>query len=87
LWEDEAFGSWGDDSNEYTKVANPEAIGEFLTKRLTSLFPGVAKNPRYLLNAKKSPLYLFCFAVSNPDPTAINLALKIAESILGKKRR
>lgn len=81
------IGLWDDVALGYDKVVNPKAIGNYLVKRLATTFPGVAKNPRYLVNTKNSPLYLFCFAVSNPNSRAISLALKIAESILGKKGR
>lgn len=67
------------------KDASPERIQEYIIKRLETIFPKVAKNPRILLNEKHSPLFLFCFAISNPSPAAQRLALNIAEHILGKR--
>jgi len=64
------------------KAANFNLIANYIIKRLESIFPYVAKNPKQLYNSKNIPLYLFCFATSNPDPKAINLSKKIAEHIL-----
>ena len=45
----------------------------------------VADNPRLLYNSKMTPLFLFCFAVSNPNPKAYGLAKKVAEDHILKK--
>lgn len=66
------------------KTANIDTIAEFYCKRLKEIFPGVANNPKILLNAKSSPLFLFCFAMSNPSSKARELALRLAEHLLGK---
>lgn len=66
------------------KTANIDKIAEFYCKRLKEIFPGVANNPKILLNAKGSPLFLFCFAMSNPSSKARELALRLAEHLLGK---
>lgn len=68
------------------KDASPERIQNYIVQRLGVIFPKVAKNPRVLFNEKHSPLFLFCFAISNPSPSAQKLALNIAEHILGKGR-
>lgn len=68
------------------KDASPEHIQEYIVERLKTIFPRVANNPRVLANAKGSPLFLFCFAISNPSPAAQRVALNIAEHILGKRR-
>lgn len=74
------------DEVTWFKDASPERIQKYIVKRLETIFPKVAKNPRILLNEKRSPLFLFCFAISNPSPPAQRLALNIAEHILGKRR-
>jgi three-Cys-motif partner protein len=58
-------------------------ISQFFINRLKSEFDAVAENPLPLFNSRGVPLYLLCFAASNPQgaPTA----LKIAEYILGGK--
>ena len=70
-----------------TKVGDATpTIADYYQKRLQTVFPRVASNPRYLPNSKQSPMFIFTFAVSNPTQRAQGLALRIAEHILGKKR-
>jgi three-Cys-motif partner protein len=64
------------------KISDFETIVEYVVWRLQSVFPGVADNPLPLLNSRKNPLYLLCFAVSNPSPKAKDLALRIARDVL-----
>jgi len=66
-----------------SKDADFDRIGAYFVKRLETIFPGVAKNPLPLRNSRNTPLFLFCFAVSNVRGK--DLALRIAEHIL--KRR
>lgn len=61
---------------------NTESLKAYIEKRLASIFPAVSKNSRVLLNRKNSPLFLFCFAVSNSSPKAFGLAMKVANHIL-----
>ncbi len=69
------------------KVSHPfEVLGKFVNGRLRSIFPGVSKEIVILKNSKNSPLFLLCFACSNPDPKAIGLALKIADHIIGSSQ-
>lgn len=58
------------------------SIADYFIRRLQSEFAGVATNYRTLRNSRNSPLYLLCFASSNPKgaPTAV----KIASYILGR---
>ena len=67
------------------KDVNTEELASYICERLRSIFPYVADNPRFLYNAKMSPLFLFCFAVSNPKPAAYGLAKKVAEEHILKK--
>jgi three-Cys-motif partner protein len=69
----------------YKKEANINAIKDYICKRLETIFPAVSKNPRMLYNTKNSPLFLFCFAVSNPAPSAIRLAMRAANYILTRE--
>lgn len=62
------------------KTAGFEEITRYLIKRLQTKFAGVAKNPLPLLNSRKNPLYLLCFACGNKRGAPI--ALRIAEYIL-----
>jgi three-Cys-motif partner protein len=69
----------------YIKDINKDTLKEYICNRLKTIFPAVAENPRILYNTKNSPLFLFCFAVSNDKQSAIDLALRIANHILNKK--
>jgi hypothetical protein len=66
------------------KTANFEIIGDFIVKRLKTVFYKVAEKPFYLYNSKGVPIYLLCFAASNPKgaPTAV----KIAQYLIGRKK-
>ena len=77
-------GLFGPDE-EITKTATSEAIGRYFVGRLNTIFPGVLDKPIFLKNSKGCPLYLLCFAISNPSKKAISLGLKIANDIVGKK--
>ncbi|MEO2091524.1 MAG: hypothetical protein ABGY75_18870, partial [Gemmataceae bacterium] len=56
----------------------------FVLSRLREVFrDGVAPDPLLLRNSTGSPMFLLCFAVSNPDVKARNIALNIANHILG----
>jgi len=68
------------------KDVNTKELAAYICERLKSIFPYVADNPRFLYNTKMSPLFLFCFAVSNPNPAAYGLAKKAAEEHILKKR-
>jgi len=65
------------------KVAGFDVIGDFFVNRLRKVFAGVADNPLSLLNSKRNPLYLLCFASGNP--TGAKTAVKIAQDILGRE--
>lgn len=87
-WREEFFkpskqvGLFGD-SSEVVKVQGFDKIGEYVLRRLRTIFPWVAQNPLYLSNSKGSPLYLFCFAAGNEKGGQI--AVKIARDILGRR--
>lgn len=64
------------------KDANPERIKNYIVERLQTIFPCVSKNPRIFKNTKNSPIFLFCFAISNSNENAKGIALRIADHIL-----
>lgn len=74
------------EDHSVVKAVTSEDIQNYIIKRLKSIFPAVANNPKVFVNERNSPLFLFCFAISNNSARAQQLALKIAEHILGKKR-
>ncbi len=67
------------------KDANPEHIKDYILSRLETVFPCVSKHPRIFKNSKNSPMFLFCFAISNESEAAQKLALRIANHILRNK--
>lgn len=69
-------------TTEMIRNANTESLKSYIEKRLGTIFAKVSTNSRVLLNRNSSPLFLFCFAVSNKSPKAIGLALKVANYIL-----
>ncbi len=71
-----------EDEPSTVKVENSFAIlNQFVKKQLKKVFPGVSNKNLILKNSKNAPLFLLCFACSNPK--AIGLALKIADHIIG----
>jgi three-Cys-motif partner protein len=67
------------------KAAGFEEIAKYFVGRLKTVFPGVAENPLVLFSNNNSPLYLLCFAASNPKGSSI--AVRIAAHILGRPPR
>ena len=74
-----------DSGTRKIKDANPEHIKEYIISRLETIFPCVSKHPRIFRNSRNSPMFLFCFAISNESEAAQKLALRIANHILKNK--
>jgi three-Cys-motif partner protein len=60
----------------------PDGLMDYIQSRLLHTFPTVAPNPVFLRNKQNSPLFLLCFAGSNPSKAAKELSLKGAKYIL-----
>jgi three-Cys-motif partner protein len=67
---------------DHVVKATTETIGRYFNKRLKTVFPAVAEEPRVLRNSANCPLYLLCFAVGNDRGAPI--ALRIANHLLTK---
>lgn len=65
---------------ETQKIGDFDAIGQYFVRRLKTVFPGVADNPRPLYNSRNIPLYLLCFAAGNEK--GATTAIRIAQDIL-----
>jgi three-Cys-motif partner protein len=76
----EFINIFGSKQTKTLKLADFDLIGQYFVKRLKTVFAGVAENPLPLLNSRNSPLYLLCFAASNPK--GATTAIKIAQDIL-----
>jgi three-Cys-motif partner protein len=87
MYQPTAQRSLFEDEQGFQKTADIGVIRDYVIQRLKEVFPGVANNPLILRNSKNSPLYLFCFAVSNPNPKARGLALKVAQHILNSENQ
>ena len=57
-------------------------IQEYVINRLESIFPAVCRNAKILTLPNRSPLFLLCFAVSNPSSKAIELSMKVVNHLL-----
>jgi three-Cys-motif partner protein len=79
--EETMMNLFGEEEKTIVK-AKVDEIGNYFIERLKSVFPGVSPKPKILMNSTKCPLYLFCFAVGNPNPQARAIALRIANHIL-----
>jgi three-Cys-motif partner protein len=67
----------------FESAANPDAIEQFVKERLDQIFPGgTGDNAVRLRNTKNSTMFSLFFAMSNPDPKARELAMRIANHIL-----
>jgi len=79
--DDVTLSMFGEETNT-RKIANTDFLERYFVSRLRTVFPAVADNPLILRNSNNSPMYLLCFASSNPKggPTAI----RIAQDILKK---
>lgn len=73
---DSLFGS----EQRIRKIGDFNKISKYFTKRLKTIFVGVADNPLPLFNSRNNPLYLLCFAASNER--GAKAALRIANYIL-----
>jgi three-Cys-motif partner protein len=60
----------------------PNGLKEYIQNRLSETFPTVTPNSAILRNEKNSPIFLLCFAGSNPSSAAKELSLKGAKYIL-----
>lgn len=74
-----------DSGTRKIKDANPDHIKAYIISRLETIFPCVSKHARIFRNSKNSPMFLFCFAISNESGAAQKLALQIADHILKNK--
>ena len=85
-WEEEIYyespqlSLFGEQDRERVHVTE---IEKYVIKRLKTIFPGVSDKSKLLRNpVNNSPMFILCFAVSNPSPKAIKISLKIADHIL-----
>ncbi|GIV21005.1 MAG: hypothetical protein KatS3mg023_2756 [Armatimonadota bacterium] len=73
------------DEEEIIRTATFDTVTQFFVQRLQGVFKGVLDQPAVLRNSKNIPLYVLCFAASNPKgaPTAVKIARDIAEGLHG----
>jgi len=85
-WEEEIYyespqlALFGEPGTERMAI---EGIASYVIKRLETIFPRVSQKSMVLRNPRNnSPLFLLCFAISNPSKRAIDISLKAADHIL-----
>lgn len=66
------------------KIATFESIGDYFLRRLRTIFPAVLDSAVELVGSKGQKLYLLCYALANPSPSATELGLRIARHIVEK---
>jgi hypothetical protein len=81
----EALDLFGEATTTLVKDANTVKFEAFLLHRLRTIFAGVAPETLPLRNGKGQVMYLLCFACGNPR--GVELAVKIARSVIKKRRR
>lgn len=70
--------------SEFQKVGT-DAIIQYITKKLETIFPYVAPTPRIFRNEKNSILFILFFMTASNNQKAISLASRAAENILRPK--
>ena len=76
---------FGDTTTTLVKQANTIKFETFLIERWHTIFAGVAPETLPLRNSKGQVMYLLGFACGNPR--GVDLAVKIARSVIKKRRR
>jgi len=67
---------------EVKKTGDFQSISDYYMERLQTIFASVVGKPKTFCNSKGNPLFQLHFAVGNPKPAAIKIAMRIAEYIL-----
>jgi three-Cys-motif partner protein len=76
---------FGHASTDRVKDASTEKFETFLLDRFRTIFAGVAPETVPLRNSRGQVMYLLCFACGNPR--GADLAVRIARSVIRKRRR
>jgi three-Cys-motif partner protein len=82
---EESSDLFGHASTDRVKDASTEKFEAFLLDRFRTIFAGVAPEAVPLRNSRGQVMYLLCFACGNPR--GANLAVRIARSVIRKRRR
>jgi three-Cys-motif partner protein len=77
--ESEQLNLFGTIDYEKTDV---DGVKRYIISRLKETFPTVSPKPALLRNEKNSPIFLLCFAGSNPAQKARETSLRVANHIL-----
>ena len=71
-----------DSKPEYEKNADLKTITDYWLQRMRSIFPRVADKAYVFKNNSNTPMFLFCFAISNPSKKVQSIAMRIANYII-----
>jgi three-Cys-motif partner protein len=84
-WEEEIYKEslqltlFGESTLEKTDT---EGLRKYIIKRLSQTFPAVSDKAALLNNEKNAPIFLLCFAGSNPSEKAKEASLRVANHLL-----
>src|ERR1051325_2463404 len=81
----ETLDLFGETTTTIVKQANTARFESFLLERWRTIFAGIAPETLPLRNSKGQVMYLLGFACGNPS--GVDLAMKIARSVIKKRRR
>ena len=84
-WENEIYYQSPQSSfwNETTlQKVDTDKIKNYIISRFKDTFAAVSDKAVLLKNKRQSPVFMLCFATSNPSPRAIALSLRAADHIL-----
>ncbi len=90
-WQDAFYTSTGqsklfeEESDDMQRITGVKQVAGYFMERLKQVFRHVLEEPMVLRNSKNSPIYMLCFAASNPKGG--QTALKIARDIVAKELR
>jgi three-Cys-motif partner protein len=68
------------------RTVDVDAIERYVKHRLETVFKGAVLDPLRIYHERRFPLASLFFAVSNPNPKAVQVASRIAKHILRRKR-
>jgi three-Cys-motif partner protein len=74
------------ESADAIRTADVTAIERYVKHRLETVFKGAVLDPLRIYHERRFPLASLFFAVSNPNPKAVQVASRIAKHILGRER-
>jgi len=70
------------DGDRILEKADADKIRNYILTKMEKIFPYVSKESTFLKTDNNSPLFLLCYAISNPSPSATSLGDKVVKDII-----